>query len=75
MNILVDNTWKLSIGLSAYKLTMLRAHSISFNKETFSNIFKNRISEPRIRGVHKQFNDHKTRDLFSSSIVYQEKMF
>jgi hypothetical protein len=68
---LVDNTWRTSAGTPTYKLTQVRDHSISFNKDIFGNIFKNkRILEARIRGVHKQLDNHQTSDL----ILFERKL-
>jgi endonuclease/exonuclease/phosphatase family metal-dependent hydrolase len=68
---LVDNTWRTSVGTPTYKLTQVRDHSITFNKDIFGNIFKNkRILEARIRGVHKQLDNHQTSDL----ILFERKL-
>ena len=39
---LIDNTWNTFVGTTASKLKQIQAQSITFNKETFDNIFKNK---------------------------------
>lgn len=66
---LVYNTWSQTAGDAIAKLGSVSMHSITFNRDTFGNIFKKkRRLEARIKGIHTQL------DLYpSSDLIHLEK--
>lgn len=63
-DILVRNSWNQSNGEFSAKLDNVRQNSITFNKDTFGNIFKKkRQLEARIKGVHLQLDTCPTHAL------------
>lgn len=61
---LVYNTWSQTAGDAIAKLGSVRMHSITFNRDTFGNIFKKkRRLEARIKGIHTLLDLYPSSDL------------